>query len=75
MFKAKGKREIQGETFSSIWKTWSGGSNSHLPIAVNAMLNLSIIMKIQGIDETFFFYSSVEKELFKKICYSFLEKE
>ena len=69
MFTANGKREIQGEKFSSKRKTWSGVKNSHLLINVNAMLNPSKeLMK-------HFFYSSVERELFKKICYSFQEKE
>ena len=66
MFTANGKREIQGEKFSSKWKTWSGVKNSHWPIAVNAMLNLSIIMKIQGIDETFLSIQVLKKNFLKR---------
>lgn len=66
MFTGNGKHEIQGEKFSSKWKTWSGAKNSHLPIAINAMLNPSIIMKFQGIDETFFSIQVLKKNFLKR---------
>lgn len=66
MFTANSKHEIKGEKFSSKWKTWSGAKNSHLPIAINAMLNPSIIMKFQGIDETFFSIQVLKKNFLKR---------
>lgn len=66
MFTANGKHEIQGEKFSSKWKTWSGAKNSHLPIAINKMLHPSIIMKFQGIDETFVSIQVLKKNFLKR---------
>ena len=57
---------FKGEKFSSKWKTWSDAKNSHLPIAINAMLNSSIIMTFQGIDQTFVSIQVLKKNFLKR---------